>query len=296
MSATTEGIEGTAGAAGTVLVTTATGKTGRRVARKLAALGVPVRAGSRRPEALDGGVRFDWEDPASWAPALRGTASAYIAYHPDLAAPGAPEALREFGRAADEAGVTRLVLLSGRGEPEAAKAEAALAEAGIGLTVVRGSFFNQNFAEGPLAEAIAHGELVFPAGTTPEPFVDLEDLTDVLVEAVTGDGHAGRTYDITGPRLLTFAEAAAEIGAATGREVRYTSVTAAEFAAVLEEGAGFAAADAGWLSELFAMLMDGRNAFVTADARTVLGREPRDFADFVRTELGGAGAGGAAGR
>ncbi|MFF3458331.1 NAD(P)H-binding protein [Streptomyces sp. NPDC002730] len=260
----------------TVLVTAASGKTGRRVAERLAARGVDVRAGSRKGE-----VRFDWEDESSWAPALDGADAAYVAYYPDLAAPGAPEVMRAFGRVAAESGVRRLVLLSGRGEPDAVVAEGALRESGMDLTVVRSSFFAQNFSEGPMYEGVVAGEIPFPAGATAEPFIDADDLADVVVTVLTEEGHAGLVHEVTGPRLVTFEEVAAEIGRATGREVRYVPVSGAQYAEMLQQF-GFPEPESQWLADLFTMLLDGHNASLTNDVRQLLGREPKAFAAFAR--------------
>ncbi|MFJ1614649.1 NmrA family transcriptional regulator [Streptomyces sp. NPDC088249] len=273
------------GQRGTVLVTSGTGKTGRRVVERLAARGVPVRAGSRGGE-----VRFDWADPSSWAPALRGAEASYVTYYPDLAAPGAPEAMRAFGQIAVENGVRRLVLLSGRGEPQAVVAEESLrgAAAGAALTVVRSAFFAQNFSEGAMLDGVLGGEVVFPAGGTAEPFVDLDDLADVVVAALTEDGHAGAVHELTGPRLVTFGEAVSEIGRATGRAVRYLPVSGPQYARMLE-GYGVPGPEAGFLADLFTTLLDGHNATVTGDVKRVLGRDPKDFGAFARAAAG-AGA------
>ncbi|MFF9425389.1 NmrA family transcriptional regulator [Streptomyces sp. NPDC090303] len=270
----------------TVLVTSATGKTGRRVAERLTARGVTVRAGSR-----SGATVFDWEAPATWAPALRGADAAYVAYYPDLAAPGAVEAMEAFGRLAAESGVRRLTLLSGRGEPEAVLAEDALraAASGVELTVVRASFFAQNFSEGLLAEGVAEGAVVFPAGDTAEPFIDADDLADVVVETLTADGHAGRVHEVTGPRPVGFAEVAAEIARASGRPVAYRPVSEAEYAGLLG-GFGLPAGEAEWLAGLFATLLDGHNASATDGVKRVLGREPRSFAAFAAQVWGGPSA------
>ncbi|WP_326653724.1 MULTISPECIES: NAD(P)H-binding protein [unclassified Streptomyces] len=260
----------------TVLVTAASGKTGRRVAERLAALGVDVRAGSRKGE-----VRFDWEDGSGWARALDGADAAYVAYYPDLAAPGAPEVMRAFGRVAAESGVRRLVLLSGRGEPEAVVAEGALRESGVDLTVVRSSFFAQNFSEGAMYEGVLAGEIPFPAGETAEPFIDADDLADVVVKILTEEGHAGLVHEVTGPRPVTFGEVAAEIGGATGREVRYVPVSGAQYAEMLQRF-GIPEPESQWLADLFTMLLDGHNASVTNGVRQLLGREPKTFAAFAR--------------
>ncbi|MER7951389.1 NmrA family transcriptional regulator [Streptomyces sp. NPDC096079] len=267
----------------TILVTSATGKTGRRVAERLAARGVTVRAGSR-----SGATVFDWEAPETWGPALRGADAAYVAYYPDLAAPGAVAAMETFGRLAAEGGVRRLTLLSGRGEPEAVLAEEALRAAAVGveLTVVRASFFAQNFSEGLLAEGVAEGAVVFPAGDTAEPFVDADDLADVVVETLTADGHAGRVHVVTGPRPVGFAEVAAEISRASGRPVVYAPVSEAEYAGLLA-GFGLPAPEAEWLAGLFATLLDGHNASATDGVKRVLGREPRSFSAFAAETWGG---------
>ncbi|MER5307339.1 NmrA family transcriptional regulator [Streptomyces sp. NPDC002773] len=285
-TADTAGANDTAGAPRTVLVTSATGKTGRRVAERLSARGVSVRAGSR-----NGATPFDWEAPETWAPALRGADAAYVAYYPDLAAPGAVEAMREFGRLASESGVRRLTVLSGRGEPEGVVTEEALRAAaeGVQLTVVRASFFAQNFSEGMLAEGVGEGVLVFPAGDTAEPFIDVDDLADVVVETLLVDGHAGRVHEVTGPRPVGFAEVAAEISRASGRPVAYRAASQAEYAELLT-GFGLPADEAGWLAALFATLLDGHNASVTDGVKRVLGRDPRSFTTFATEAWGGRGA------
>jgi uncharacterized protein YbjT (DUF2867 family) len=258
------------------LVLGGTGKTGRRVAQRLTARGLSVRVGSRSGEPP-----FDWDDEATWAPALQDVGSVYVSYYPDLAVPGSVAAVRSFAKLAAERGIRRLVLLSGRGEEEAQRAERAVQEVSAGWTIVRCSWFNQNFSENYLLEPILEGEVVLPAGDVPEPFVDTDDIADVAVAALTEEGHAGQLYELTGPRLLTFAEAIAEISQATGRKIRFVPITVEEYASVLAEQevpAGFV-----WLlTYLFTEVLDGRNAYLTDGVQRALGREPRDFADYAR--------------
>ncbi len=260
----------------TTLVIGGTGKTGRRVVHGLTRRHHSVRIGSRTA-----GLPFDWDDPTTWAPALQGARAAYITFQPDLAVPGAAAAIGELARLAVDSGVRRLVLLSGRGEPEAEKAELALSESGADWTVLRASWFNQNFSESYLLDPVLDGRLALPAGTVPEPFVDADDLADVAVAALTENGHEGRTYELTGPRSLTFAEVAAEISAATGRSVDYVPLTPAEFTSGLT-GAGVPADVVEMLDYLFTTVLDGRNERPADGVRQALGREPRDFADFAR--------------
>ncbi|MGW5679358.1 NmrA family NAD(P)-binding protein [Streptomyces sp. NPDC003860] len=260
----------------TFLVTAATGKTGQRVTRRLVERGLVVRAGSRTGETV-----FDWQSPDTWGPALTGVQRVYASYYPDLASAGAAKAMRAFGQAAADAGVERLVLLSGRGEPGSHTSEAALREAGVPVTVVRSSWFAQNFSEGEMARGVERGEIVFPAGNTPEPFVDLDDSADVLVAALTEDGHEGRTYEITGPRSLTLADVATEISRASGRPVRYVPVSADAYRTVLGEN-GVPDEAAAWMAELFSTLFDGHNSGTTTTVRDLLGREPHDFTEYAR--------------
>jgi uncharacterized protein YbjT (DUF2867 family) len=271
------------------LVIGGTGKTGSRVLERLEKLGVPTRNGSRSADPP-----FDWEDPETWPGALEGARAAYITYYPDLAMPGAVEAVTALSKAALESGVRRLVLLSGRGEEEAQRAERALRESGADWTIVRCSWFSQNFDEGFFADQIAEGELMVPATSVPEPFVDVEDIADVVTLSLTEDGHVGQVYELTGRRMLTFEEAVGEIAAATGREIRYVPGSIDEFAADALE-AGQPADVVEFLRYLFGEVLDGRNANLTDGVQRALGREPRDFSDYVR-EAAASGAWNTAGR
>jgi uncharacterized protein YbjT (DUF2867 family) len=272
---------GAPGTKATTLVLGGTGKTGRRVVERLEARGIPVRVGSRSAEPP-----FDWDDEATWAPALSGVGSVYVTYYPDLAVPGSVEAVRSFADLAVKAGVRRLVLLSGRGEPEAERAELALQEvvdasAGAEWTILRSTWFMQNFSEDFMLEHVLSGEIRLPAGDVPTPFLDADDIADVAVAALTDDRHASQLYELTGPRSLTFAQAAAEIAGATGREIRYVPVSLEEHAAEAAEH-GVPDEVVELLTYLFAEVVDGRNADTTDGVRRALGRQPKDFADYAR--------------
>jgi uncharacterized protein YbjT (DUF2867 family) len=260
----------------TTLVVGGTGKTGRRVVERLEARGLPVRVGSRSGEPP-----FDWEDEATSAPALRDVGAVYVTYYPDLAAPGAANAVRSFAELAVESGVRRLVLLSGRGEEEARRAELAVQGVDAEWTIVRSRFFSQNFSESFFLEPILGGELALPVDGVAEPFVDAEDIADVAVAALTEDGHAGQLYELTGPRLLTFAEAVEEISLASGREIRYVPVSVEQFASALSRDR-VPSEVVELLTYLFTEVLDGRNARLTDGVRRALGRKPRDFADYAR--------------
>ena len=257
------------------LVLGGTGKTGRRVVERLRARDLPVRVGSRSGEPP-----FDWEDPSTWAPALEGVGSAYVSHHLD-AVPGAAEAVGSFAELAVRSGVPRLVLMSGRGEEEADRVEQAVRDSGAELTVLRSTWFAQNFSEEFWRDYVLAGEVALPAGDTPEPFVDVDDLADVAVAALTDDRHIGQVYELTGPRLLTFEQAVREIAREVGREIRYVPVSISEFGAAAAEQ-GVAGEWIDLLTYLFGEVLDGRNAHLADGVQRALGREPKDFADFAR--------------
>lgn len=256
-----------------VLVIGANGKTGRRVAQRLQAAGLPVKAASRSSE-----TPFDWQDSSTWAPALEGVQSAYITFYPDLAFPGAAGLVEAFARVALDHGVKRLVLLSGRGEEGARDAEQRIQNSGADWTIVRCSVFNQNFSES-FAEAIAHGHLAMPVGQTKEPFVDAEDIADVAFAALTDNRHIGQVYELTGPRLLTLEQVASELSEAIGRTIEFHSVSVSQYAEELTQH-GFSSEEALPIAQLIAEVFDGRNAYLTDGVQRALGRAPRDFSDF----------------
>lgn len=260
----------------TTLVLGGTGKTGRRVAERLEERGVNVRIGSRSAD-----LPFDWNDPSTWHATLAGVTAAYITYAPDLAIPGATDAIRAFVEKAVASGVVRLVLLSGRGEEEAQACERIVQEAGVEWTVVRSSWFSQNFSEGEFLGMVTEGVITLPAANVPEPFIDVNDIADVVVAALTEEGHAYEVYEVTGPRMLTFTELAQEISSAAGRDVRYVQIPREAFAAAMAESG--APKDVVWLLDyLFSTVLDGRNAYVADGVQRSLGRPPGDFSDYAR--------------
>ncbi|MFI0481229.1 NAD(P)H-binding protein [Actinomadura sp. 9N215] len=261
---------------GLTLVLGGTGKTGRRVVERLEALDVPVRMGSRSASPA-----FEWTDESTWPAVLQDVEKVYLSYYPDLAAPGAVDAVRSFTAAAVDAGVRQVVLLSGRGEDEAQECERIVQASGLVWTVVRANWFAQNFSEDYLLDPVRAGEVVLPAGDVPEPFVDADDIADVAVAALTQNGHAGEVYEVSGPRALTFAEAVAEIGRAAGRDVPFVAVPLDDYAAELRRQ-GLPDDLVEFLTYLFGTVLDGRNSQPADGVRRALGRDPKDFADYAR--------------
>lgn len=259
-----------------ILILGGTGKTGQRVAERLKAKGCKVRIGSRSAVPS-----FDWDNEKSWDACLKGVSAVYITYAPDLAMPGATDAIQAFVNKASQAGVKRLVLLSGRGEPEAQACETIVQDSGLEWTIVRSSWFNQNFSEGAFVDMVLAGTITLPAGDQVEPFVDVDDIADVAVAAFTEDHHQGQIYEVTGPRLMSLADVAADLSKVTGRDISYVDVPHEGFVA---EVANFGAPkEVVWMLDyLFATVLDGRNAHLSDGVQRALGRPPRDFADFAR--------------
>ncbi|CCH31652.1 NAD(P)H-binding protein [Actinosynnema sp. NPDC047251] len=262
-----------------ILVLGGTGKAGRRVAARLRALDVPVRVPTR-----SGPLPFDWTDDTTWPAALAGARAVFVVPFDGLLL------TRPFVARAVAAGVERIVLLSGRGldvpdYPQITSGathsdgEAAVRAADVAWTVLRPTWFAQNFSEGFFRDAVAAGDLRLPAGDGAVGFVDADDIADVAVAALTGSGHGGHTYELSGPRALSMAEAAAEIATATGRPVRYTALDLATYRAELV-AAGWPESDARELGLVVTAVRDGLDAYLSDGVERALGRPPRDFTAF----------------
>lgn len=259
-----------------ILIIGKNAKTGLRVDQRLQALGYATRGVSRSTSPA-----FDWEDQSTWRAALEGTESACVTFYPDLAIPTAEQTIRDFVALAKEVGLRHVVLLSGRGEQGAERAETVLANSGLEWNVVRASWFMQNFSEGFMIEGILSGELMLPAGDIVEPFIDIDDIADVAVAALTRPELRNRLFEVSGPRAITFAQAAAEISEAVGYTVKFTRISIDEFLQALrEEGQP---EEMLWLmNELFTVVFDGRNSKPASGVEEALGRPATDFSEYLR--------------
>jgi len=260
-----------------ILVIGGSGKTGSRVAEKLLQHQQHVRIGSRSQQP-----RFDWHDPATYAPALKDMDRAYITYYPDLAVPGAKEAIQQLTEAALKEGLEKVVLLSGKGEREAEKCEDIVATSGLHYTLVRASWFNQNFSESFLLEPVLAGHVALPMPEAEIPFVDADDIAEVATKVLLNDSYNGQTITVTGPRKMTFEEVVQAIGRGTQRNITYQAVSLAAYQEAMK-AAGLPA-DYVWLfTYLFQeVLGNPENQEVSADVENVLGRPATDFNEFVR--------------
>jgi uncharacterized protein YbjT (DUF2867 family) len=275
------------------LVLGGTGKTGRRIVARLRLRGAAVRAAARSTE-----VPFDWSEPGTWDAALQGVTAAYIVAPPLPDGRLAQGPAHDFVARAEAAGVQRLVLLSGRGADrwgdstfglDMRDAEEAVRGSALEWTVLRPNNFAQNFDEELWHAPLVAGTLALPAGAVPEPFIDLEDVADVATTVLTEPGrHAGRIYELTGPRSITFDEAVQMISRAAGLPIAYTQISADEYVASLV-AEGVSENDARHVAEMFGLMQRGLIAETTDGVATVLGRPPRTFEDYVlRTAVAGA--------
>jgi uncharacterized protein YbjT (DUF2867 family) len=264
-----------------ILVLGGTGKTGRRVVDRLNARGIPVRVGSRA-----GRPRFDWDDPATWTPVVEGVRAVYVPY-PDLIMPEATKATREFAEHAVDQGVTRIVLLTGRGEDEAQRAEREVQELDVDVTIVRCAWFMQIFSEDYLLDEIRAGRVTIPAGDTQlDPFIDADDIADVAVASLTESGHAGQVYELTSRQLLSFPDAIDEIARAIGREITFEPVSVEDYADRARQQ-GVPASYTAILKDLFSSIL-GNSAYLTDGVSRSLGRAPRSFSEYAsRTAAAG---------
>jgi len=236
-----------------ILVIGASGKTGARVAARLEAMNLAVRYGTRHAP-----IPFDWDAPDTWAPVLTGVEKAYVTYFPDLAFPGAVEKVAAFCQAAKASGLKHIVLLSGRGEHHARLGEEVVRSSGIDFTQVRSAWFAQNFSEGYLRDPILAGILPMPGGMIQEPIIDIDDIADVVVAALTEDGHKGELYEVTGPRLMSFADMADTLSKAIGRPIKHLPISFEDFHANVAASGGAFVADV--FTAIARETPDGRNA------------------------------------
>lgn len=259
-----------------ILVLGGNGKTGRRVAALLETQkDVEVRIGSRSAT-----IPFDWEKPETWLNAMQDIDTVYITFQPDLAVPTAPEIIQKFTTLATQNGVEKMVLLSGRGEKEAQVCEEIVKETAKNWTIVRASWFNQNFSESIFLEPVSAGFVALPKADVLEPFTDADDIAAVVTEALLNEKHNGKTYELTGPRLLNFEQAVSEIAKITKREIIFQAVELEDYVKTLREYQ--VPEDEIWLvNYLFTEVLDGRNSSITNDIEKVLGRKAIDFTEYV---------------
>ncbi|WP_127137688.1 NAD(P)H-binding protein [Flagellimonas oceanensis] len=258
------------------LIIGGTGKTGRKVADSLKLLNQNVRIGSRSSEPA-----FDWNNEETWKDALEGVDKMYITYQPDLAVPGAKQSIESLIDLAKKQHLKKVVLLSGKGEREAELCEEVVMRSGLDYTIVRASWFSQNFSESFFLEPIQQGVVALPQADVQVPYVDTGDIADVVVEALLHEQHNGQVYQLTGPTTFSFKEAIAEIAKAADRDIVFAPISIEEYVAAMKEHG--VPADFVWLIEyLFTeVLGNPMVSEITNDIAKVLKRKPKSFTQYV---------------
>lgn len=264
-----------------VLVIGATGKTGSRVYQQLCKLLTPakVKAAGRQSE-----IYFDWEDRESWSQALEGISHVYLTYFPDLAVPNAATDIKAFCDLANQHRVKHITLLSGRGEPAAQACEDILINSGLSWTIVRASWFNQNFSDGFFKTFIDLGQINLPVDNVREPFIDVDDIAEVVTQSFIDVRHQNTLYEVTGPELLTFNDIAGQLTEVLGKPVTFSFITPAEFAASMS-AINVPEDVISMLNFLFTEVLDGRNQYITNGIEQALGRKPKSFKAFVESNI-----------
>ncbi|GAB5450456.1 MAG: NAD(P)H-binding protein [Halioglobus sp.] len=258
------------------LIIGSTGKTGSRVMAGLKALGFKPKGAGRTGE-----VYFDWGDPTSWSAAFNGIDSVYLTYYPDLAIPKAPGDISKLCALAKQKGVKHITLLSGRSEPAAQVCENIIMQSGISWTVVRASWFNQNFSEGLFRQFILDGNIALPVTDITEPFIDIDDIAEVVIASLTGDRHSGKLYEVTGPELISFADIAARFSKHLNRRVNFESISITEFQTRLARS-GEPQGVIETLTYLFGEVLDGRSESTAHGVEMALGRPATSFDQYIR--------------
>lgn len=255
-----------------ILVIGGTGKTGRRVVEQLQNKGIEPRIGSRYSSPS-----FDWDNKDTWVDALNGIEKMYVTYYPDLAVPGAKEAIESLTHLAIELGVEKMVLLSGKGETEAEACEKIVMDSGINYTIVRASWFNQNWSESFFLDPILSGEVALPMSDVLIPFVDVNDIAEVAATVLLDDSYNGDIVEVTGPELINFKDIITMIAKASNRSLNFHDITLQQYVEGMKQMQ--VPSDVVWLIEyLFShVLTNPKNQLVVNDIERVLGRKAKSF-------------------
>lgn len=260
-----------------ILIIGGTGKTGRRVVEQLQKKGIQPRIGSRQATPS-----FDWDDKNTWIESLKGIEKMYITYYPDLAVPGAKEAIESLTYLAKELGVKKIVLLSGKGEVEAEACEAIVKNSGVDYTIVRASWFNQNWSESFFLDPILSGEVALPMSNVLIPFVDANDIAEVAATVLLDNDYNGKTIEVTGPELITFKDIIHTISTVTNRNLNFHEITLEQYIEGMRQMQ--LPEDVIWLIEyLFSnVLTNPNNQKISKDIEQVLGRKARTFLEYAK--------------
>lgn len=264
---------------GTILIIGAGGQTGRKVSQKLDSLGIPHKKVSRTSS-----FKFDWNDEDTWKGALYGTSALYLNYFPNPALPPAIKHIYKICNLAKELNVKHITLLSERGNEVAKLCESIVINSVESSTIVRASQFYQNFTEGFFNYCIENCTFALPVANIKEPFIDIDDIADVVVASLTDERHKNMIYEVTGPELLSFSDVANKFSEVLGKNIKFTQVSLGEFSLTLNR-LGLAQEIIQMFRYLFTVTLDGRNESLSNGVELALNRLPKTFDDFIHQNL-----------
>ena len=275
------------------MVTGASGNVGREVVLALAELGIPVRAAdrSRRQEALPPGVdpvELDFFRPETFAPAVAGAGALFLMRPPPISRVG-PTLNRLVDVAADS-GVRNVVFLSviGAGSNRMVphhRVESHLQAGDVPWTILRPSFFAQNLGDAYRAEICERDRIYVPAGEGKVAFIDVRDIANVAARVLAEPkNHAGRAYDLTGSEAVSFREVAATLSQALEREISYWPASIPGYFRRLRSQ-GLPVPQVVIQTILHADMRRGGGSGVTGTLGSLLERDPRTLADYVRDHV-----------
>ncbi len=259
-----------------VLVTAPNSKTGKQVVKLLEKENIPFRAASRSTSPS-----FDWEDEKTWSPAMSGTNAIYAVIPPNLAFADMPVRFKTFLKHCEAEQIKRIVLLSGRGEEEASRIEDIALSSTIPTTVLRASWFAQNFSEGYFVEGVANGLLALPSKLVREPFIDTRDIAKAAAFALKDTSSNDNIYELTGPELLSFEDVANKFTKHLDQPVTFVYVPLEDYLNELQQF-GVPSDEIELTRFLFDELLDGRNAYTTSDLNLLLGEQGTSFEQFIQ--------------
>lgn len=250
--------------------------------------GVSVKAATRNPAQYAGSagvtpVEFDLEQSETFEPALAGVDRVFAIAKSGDAQPQAK--LNPLIDAARSAGVRHVALLTARGVEMSEdiglrKVERHLMASGLAYTILRPTWYMQNFSVGFIRPMIAQtGAIFLAAGDGKTSFIHTDDIAAVAAAALTRPGHEGQEYTLTGGRALSYGEAADIISAASGRPIGYVPISSDQMRQSLI-GGGWPPESADFMTGLFYPVQQGWAAGVSPDVALVLGRQPITFEQF----------------
>lgn len=268
-----------------ILITTPNGKVGSEVTEQLLEQGHPVRLGAHTVEKAQAAfpqaevAPFDFTDEDKARAALVGVEALYLASPGDSRA----EPVKRVIDFAKEAGVKRVVRLSAIGveasDNPLREVEKYLEASGLQYTLLRPSWFMQNYSTTNAESIRTQGAFYEPSGDAKTGFIDARDIAAVAVKALTEDGHHAQAYALTGGHAYDRYEVAAAISQATGKAVRYQEVFEVQFQKGLTS-AGVPEGYVALMTGLYQAVRAGHSAAVTDTVEQVTGRAPITLEQF----------------